>query len=180
MYWLSLFWFIHSTMKGFIHAVIIPLRYPQNNIIIDESYQTSTTGFAICYFHLCFDPCLLEIPRGTEPLWPLLRIYPPRFAMRMASLHGRFCVKRSLDFGTMIEENNFNLGISLFESMSWDSSDWWDDAHMKSVFMYLRGAHDLILGSMRPLFPTEIWWGWWWLPTLLPILVNGKPCKLCS
>ena len=108
---------------------------------------------------LMFLMILMFYPMFTgnlKALLPVLRIYPPRFAMRMASLHGRFCVKRSLDFGTMIEENNFNLGISLFDSMSWDSSDWWDDAHMKSVFMYLRGAHDLVLGSMRRLFPAEI------------------------
>lgn len=150
-------------------------------IIIDEEhYQTHKRGLCYMWFPSMFWPVFTGNPNTAVPLLAVLRIYPPRFAVRMASLHSRFCVKRSLDFGTRIEENNFNLGISLFESMSWDSSDWWDDAHMKSVFMYLRGAHGLVLGSMRPLFPTEIWWGWWWLPTLLPILINKKLCKLYS
>ena len=55
-----------------------------------------------------------------------------------------------------MEESQIELGLELFQSMPWEDVDWWHDAKMESVFRYLRGSKDLWLGSLKPLFPTEI------------------------
>lgn len=55
-----------------------------------------------------------------------------------------------------MQEDEIELGIELFQSLPWEETDWWQDAKMESVFRYLRGSTDLRLGSLRPLFPTEI------------------------
>lgn len=84
------------------------------------------------------------------------RTYPPKFGLRLAKLHPRFCRSRTLYFGAQINEDDINCGLNLFSSMSWEEDDvWWMDAGMKSVFAYLRGSKDLRLGALRPLFPTE-------------------------
>ncbi|CAK9026536.1 unnamed protein product [Durusdinium trenchii] len=81
--------------------------------------------------------------------------YPPGFAKKITKLHSRFCAKRTLEFGAGIEGEHLNLGVYLFEGLSWDT-DWWLDAGMDSTFCYLRGAKGLCLGSLRHLFPTHI------------------------
>lgn len=75
--------------------------------------------------------------------------YPPLFAKKLVHLYPRFCTKRSLWFGTTLEETNSELSIFLFQTQKWEETDWWDDANMKSVFCYLRGAKDLELGNLR-------------------------------
>lgn len=85
----------------------------------------------------------------------LPRTYPPGFAKKITKLHSRFCAKRTLEFGAGIEGEHLNLGVYLFEGLSWDT-DWWLDAGMDSTFCYLRGAKGLCLGSLRHLFPTHI------------------------
>lgn len=76
--------------------------------------------------------------------------------MKMAKLHKRFCRTRPSFFGIKMQEDEIELGIELFQSLPWEETDWWQDAKMESVFRYLRGSTDLRLGSLRPLFPTEI------------------------
>ncbi|CAK9003435.1 unnamed protein product [Durusdinium trenchii] len=81
--------------------------------------------------------------------------YPPKFGLRLARLYPRF-IRTRPRFWAHVEENNLNFGIDLFESLPWHDMDWWVDARMESVFRYLRGSHDLKLGGLRSLFPTEI------------------------
>ncbi|CAK8986521.1 unnamed protein product [Durusdinium trenchii] len=81
--------------------------------------------------------------------------YPPKFGLRLARLYPRF-IRTRPRFWAHVEENNLNFGIDLFESLPWHDVDWWVDARMESVFRYLRGSHDLKLGGLRSLFPTEI------------------------
>lgn len=86
-----------------------------------------------------------------------LRSYPPAFGLKMAKLHPRFCASRSLWFGLRLEHDMLELGLTLFESLPWCDTDWWEDARMEGVFRYLRGSKDLMLSTrLRSLFPTEI------------------------
>lgn len=85
-----------------------------------------------------------------------LRTYPPKFGERLAALHPRFCRNRTTWFGTHLDLDDQSMGTHLFSSMPWEDMDWRDDAQMKSVFEYLRGAKGLWLGEMRPFFPSEI------------------------
>lgn len=85
-----------------------------------------------------------------------LRVYPPAFAEKMVGLHQRFKSKRTLYFGTELQETDHKLSMWLFEKLPWSETDWWHDAAMDSVFIYLRGSKSLQLGSLRPYFPTHI------------------------
>ena len=94
---------------------------------------------------------------AANPFIPsLLRTYPPKFGQRMAALHPRFIKSRTLWFGAALQHDDLNCGLELFKSLPWSETDWWDDAEMKSIFLYLRGAKGLCLGSLRPWFPEEI------------------------
>ena len=89
----------------------------------------------------------------------LLRAYPPRFGLKMVKLLPRFCRTRPTFFGTPLDEEDVNLGVHLFNSLSWSCShdaEWWPDARLESVFRYLRGSKGLHLGSFRPMLPTHI------------------------
>lgn len=55
-----------------------------------------------------------------------------------------------------MEPDLLDLGIELFSSLEWHQVDWWEDAKIESTFRYLRGSKDLMLGSLRHLFPNEI------------------------
>lgn len=85
-----------------------------------------------------------------------LRTYPPKFGQKVAALRHRFIRSRTLWFGTHLLHDELTWGIQLFKSLPWSETDWWDDADMKPIFIYLRGARGLCLGSLRPLFPSEI------------------------
>ena len=85
-----------------------------------------------------------------------LRTYPPAFAQRVVRLYNRFITKRPLFFGAPLESEEMdNFGIHMFASLPWDTADWWADCNLDSVFGYLRGSKDLLLGGLRPLFPTH-------------------------
>lgn len=75
-----------------------------------------------------------------------LRIYPPKFALKIAKLYKRFCSTHGLWFGTKLEDDNWELTSFLFDTLKWDEADWWHDASTQSVFIYLRGARDFIIG----------------------------------
>ena len=85
-----------------------------------------------------------------------LRSYPPLFGLQMVRLHRRFCQKRISLSDQDLVTDDVNFGLAQFASLSWDFSDWWQDANMTSVFIYLRGSKDLDLGNLRPMFPQEI------------------------
>ena len=85
-----------------------------------------------------------------------LRSYPPRFGEKIARLYPRFLNSRPRYFGIPMEPEMMDLGLDLFEALPWHETDWWEDAHMESVFRYLRGSKDLWLDGLRHLFPTEI------------------------
>lgn len=108
---------------------------------------------------------------AKKNLQHFLRTYPPRFAAKLARLYPRFCSRRTLWFGTELEESNWELGLRLFATMCWETTDWWNDAALKSVFAYLRGSRDLRLGSMRHLFPTKF--SFQWLVQNIPVMVCG-------
>lgn len=113
----------------------------------------STKGFK----NTCFLPNVLIAPALPQGLFPSpLRTYPPMFGQKVAALHRRFIRSRTLWFGTHLLHDDLTWGIQLFKSLPWSETDWWDDANMKPIFCYLRGARGLCLGSLRPLLPTEI------------------------
>ena len=56
----------------------------------------------------------------------------------------------------MLQPQELGLGLHLFSTLRWEETDWWDDADMKSVFTYLRGAKTLLLGSFRDYLPRVI------------------------
>ena len=95
--------------------------------------------------------------KDFERLWNTLRTYPPNFGLRIARLYDRFCKSRPLFLGCELDHHNLNMGLNLFESLPWSDAQWWEDARMESTFRYLRGAVDLRLGQLRPMFPTELW-----------------------
>lgn len=82
-----------------------------------------------------------------------LRTYPPKFGLRVAHLFKRFVAKKEPLPESVINASICD-GMQLFSQMEW--GDWWSDANMKSVFVYLRGSTDLELGEWRALFPTLI------------------------
>lgn len=102
--------------------------------------------------HFFVELCWLRSPGWQcHHAWHRLRTYPPRFGLRIALLHRRFCSKRVAvpEYVGPIPD-----GYHTFANSQW--ADWWDDACMRSVFFYLRGAKELNLGDWRVLFPTEI------------------------
>ena len=82
------------------------------------------------------------------------RTYPPAFARQVVRLYNRFITKRPLYFGIPLETEE-NFGVQMFASLEWDTADWWADCNLDSVFGYLRGSTDLLLGGLRPLFPSH-------------------------
>ena len=88
---------------------------------------------------------------------PAPRIYPPRFAMRIASNFERFCASRFAAAGLcgdcMAKEVSAK---DLFSRLGWDDHDTWSDAELAHVLVYLRGSTGLELGTWRELFPDTI------------------------
>ena len=73
--------------------------------------------------------------------------------MRIAKYYDRFCFKREALWSTTDTSNL--TAKQIFDRMPWDEDDW-DDAGLKDLFLYLRGAKGLELGDWRPYFPTNI------------------------
>jgi hypothetical protein len=73
--------------------------------------------------------------------------------MRIAKYYDRFCFKREALWSTTDTSNL--TAKQIFDRMPWDE-DGWDDAGLKDLFLYLRGAKGLELGEWRPYFPTNI------------------------
>lgn len=82
-----------------------------------------------------------------------LRTYPPRFALRIAKYYDRFCASCE-PFPPEADRAQVSAK-RIFQHMSWED-DPWDDAGLRSLFIYLRGATGLDLGDWRPFFPTML------------------------
>ena len=96
---------------------------------------------APAFYNLCF--------------WKLhLRIYPPRFAIRIAKCYTRFC--RNCQAFPPGADDVVLDAKEILELSPWDGDDRWDDAGLRGVFLYLRGSKGLALGSMREAFPDTI------------------------
>ena len=85
---------------------------------------------------------------------PLLRTYPPRFALKLVKLFPRFLetkVTMPKSEGDEVIHDSFNL----FKNIDW--VDFWDrNADVDSVFLYLRGSVDLQLEEWREVLPTHV------------------------
>lgn len=84
-----------------------------------------------------------------------LRIYPPRFAIRIAQYHARFC-RKCQAFPPGADDLDMDAK-EILELSPWDEDDdRWDDAGLTAVFFYLRGSKGLDLGDMREAFPETL------------------------
>ena len=89
------------------------------------------------------------------------RTYPPRFGLRVAKYHTRFCAQREA-FRPELVDMTTPLP-KLFSLLQWEPVDIWEDAGLLDLFCYLRGSKSLDLGEWKPLFPTTIPilnWSW--------------------
>lgn len=79
-----------------------------------------------------------------------LRTYPPKFGMKMTSLHQRFLDELEPP-PPLPERVQLESCRDLFQQLPFD--DLWWDADMPLVVKYLRGNNSLNLESWRELFP---------------------------